>query len=153
MTNIFVLNQLYFQNEFDENNSFNELENIFERFSKFHKFISENCLSIFNEFIPIPNNIDNPYNWCKKNWGTLWDAFDIKVNIINYSVTFTTSRYTPDEFFKTFSKMYPEYKIINTVKIIEKNESDEYKRDLELYTQFIYNGNIRNIHFNNLKLQ
>jgi len=176
MSNIFVLNHLSFQNEMGNNldemdnnlvnnmnnnldnnmgnnlDEFSKFENMFERFSKIHKVLSENCLGLFNEFIPVPKETENYFTWMKKNWGTRWDAFDVKVNVNNYSVTFTTKDCTPDMFLKTISEMYPEYKMINTVKIIEKDKNDTYQRDLELYTQFIYNGEIRTVCFNHLNL-
>jgi hypothetical protein len=154
MSNIIVLNHLIFQNEFgseysyrvgDDFEEYFKIKSMFERFSKY-KTNSNNELSIFNEFIPVPKDIDNTNDWCQKNWGTKKDAFNIKVDDIYHSVRFTTYNDEPYAFLKSFSKMHPSYKMIHTVKIIKTYENDHHT-DLELYTQLIYNGNINTFSF------
>jgi hypothetical protein len=156
--------------ESNDESSFKLIDNLFERFSKFHGTVNENCLGIFNEFVPIPYGFNqahtltekmreelvnlygtyNQFEWCKKNWGTKWDAFDVVVNIVDNELIFSTIEGPPDKFLKEFSRMFPEHKIINVVKIVEKDNFDNYKRDLEIYTLYMYKGEIRKVSFENL---
>lgn len=174
----FAENQLFVNfNDSNYEKGFNELEYLFERFSKFHdnnnhiidsnlKLNAGMITSIFNEFVPIPHELLNSNSkelekWCKKNWGTKWDALNVNVDIISHTIKFETIDSEPIEFFKNFSKDYPHLKIINIVKIknycepfdtLNNSEPEVFSNNYnELFALYIYNGTVRKINFDNLK--
>ena len=67
---------------------------------------------LFNEFVPIPTPEPEDLNrWCNDNWGTKWDAQDVRIDndadFVKNSITiiFNTAWSSPDIFYGEMEKL------------------------------------------------
>ena len=54
------------------------------------------------------------YNWCIKNWGTKWDAYDQDLNLnsdVNATISFSTAWSAPHPVIEKISEKYPDLSI------------------------------------------
>lgn len=115
----------------------------------------------FEDIIPMPENIirgnisiqetrPNWYDWCPKNWGTKWNAYDCDFNDEEKTIRFDTAWSPPEPITFKLSSMFPTVEIkhkffdeghmfwgemvIKNSEILSskegKSEEDEYCREL-----------------------
>jgi hypothetical protein len=67
------------------------------------------CLS-FKEFVPMPEDEKDWYNWCINNWGTKWDASDPNITDNKSATTyeFSTAWAPPIPVIMAAAAQYPE---------------------------------------------